>query len=57
VVHDKKEMHDMKRVKMVRTLVLSLVLAGAVGVTVSGCLLPVPVPVGGGFHHHHRDRW
>jgi hypothetical protein len=34
---------------------VTLLLAGAVGVTVSGCLL-VPVPIGGGHGHHHYDR-
>ena len=35
-------------------LVLTLLLAGAIGMTVGGCLLPVPYPVGGGGGHHHR---
>jgi len=41
-----------------RTLVLTLLLAGAVGMSVSGCLLAVPVDGGGrGHHHHERGRW
>jgi hypothetical protein len=43
--------HSLKR------LVLTLLLAGAVGMTVGGCLLPVPYPVGGGHGHHHRGGW
>jgi hypothetical protein len=40
-----------------RRVVLTLLLAGMVGVTVSGCLL-VPFPVGGGGHgHRHEHRW
>jgi len=45
----------MKRHRTLRALMVTLLLAGAVGVTVSGCLL-VPVPVGGGHGHHHYDR-
>ena len=44
------------RQRTLRTLMLSLLLASAIGVTVSGCLLPVPYPVDGG-HHHHHGRW
>ena len=41
-----------------RTLVLTLLLASAIGVSVSGCLLPVPVDGGGrGYRHHDRGRW
>jgi len=46
----------MKREHTLRRLMLTLLLASVVGVSVSGCLLAVPYPVGGG-HHHHRDRW
>jgi hypothetical protein len=48
----------MKRQESLRRLLLTLLLAGVVGVSVGGCLLPVPVPVGGGGgHHHHHGRW
>ena len=49
----------MMRQSTLRRLMLTLLLAGAVGVSVGGCLLPVPFPVGGGGrgHHHHRGRW
>jgi len=44
------------RQRTLRTLMLSLLLAGAIGATVSGCLL-VPFPVDGGGHgHHHHGR-
>jgi hypothetical protein len=47
----------MMRQSTVRRLMVTLLLAGAVGMSVGGCLLPVPFPVGGGDHHHHRGRW
>ena len=52
-----EEVHDVKRHRTLRALMMTLLLAGAVAVTVSGCLL-VPVPIGGGHgHHHDRGRW
>jgi hypothetical protein len=47
----------MKRERTLRRLMLTVLLASVVGISVGGCLLPVPVPVGGGDHHHHRGRW
>ena len=42
-----------KRILMV--VVVTMLLAGVVGLTLSGCVI-VPVPVGGG-HRHHERHW
>jgi len=58
LVEVEKEKHDVKTQRTLRALVPTLLLASAIGVTVSGCLLLVPVDGGGrGRHHHDRGRW
>ena len=39
-----------------RRVVVTMLLAGVVGLTLSGCVI-LPVPVGGGGHRHHEGRW
>jgi len=40
--------------RTLRRVIATLLLAGGVGATVAGCLLPVPYPADGGHRHHHR---
>ena len=48
----------MNKVRTLRRLMVTLVLASTIGVSVGGCLLvPFPGWDGGGGHRHHHRGW